>query len=147
MVRREVFKHVDGFDERFFMFMEDLDLCKRVRDAGYDVQLTTQASAIHHGGASQSAVTTAMLLESERSVRLYFHKHHGPRGLRAIRVLSMVEAVVRSCFWLPALVVPRRRRYALSRLKAYPHLACGNLNPVVDDSCVVGRHKPCRIQL
>jgi N-acetylglucosaminyl-diphospho-decaprenol L-rhamnosyltransferase len=146
MVRRELFKHVGGFDERFFMFMEDLDLCKRVRDAGYDVQFTTQASAIHHGGASQSAVTTGMLLESERSVRLYFHKHHGPRAVRAIRVLSMIEAVVRSCFWLPALVAPRIRRHALSRLKAYPHLARGNLNPVADDSCVVGRQRPSRIR-
>jgi GT2 family glycosyltransferase len=146
MVRRELFKHVGGFDERFFMFMEDLDLCKRVRDAGYDVQFTTQTSAIHYGGASQSAVTTGMLLESERSVRLYFHKHHGPRAVTAIRVLSMIEAVVRSCFWMPALVAPRMRRHALSRLKAYPHLARGNLNPVVDDSCVVGRQRPSRIR-
>src|ERR1035437_1400985 len=146
MGRRELFKHVGGFDERFFMFMEDLDLFKRVRDAGYDVQFTTQTSAIHYGGASQSAVTTGMLLESERSVRLYFHKHHGPRAVTAIRVLSMIEAVVRSCFWMPALVAPRMRRHALSRLKAYPHLARGNLNPVVDDSCVVGRQRPSRIR-
>ncbi|MGH2905078.1 MAG: glycosyltransferase family 2 protein [Solirubrobacteraceae bacterium] len=121
MIRREVFENVGGFDERFFMFMEDVDLCKRVRDAGYEVRFTAQAAAVHHGGGSQAAVKTAMLLESERSVRMYFGKHHPRCTVRTVRLLSMIEAVIRSCFWIPALVVPHLRGEALARLRAYPH--------------------------
>ncbi len=132
MVRRSVYEQVGGFDEQFFMFMEDLDLCKRVRAAGYEVRYTPRASAVHHLHGSQTAVQTTMLLEREWSARRYFLKHYGKSALKALRVLSVVEALARSLVWLPALLIPRRRRGAIYRLRAYPRFAWGDLDALLE---------------
>ena len=50
MVRREAFTSVEGFDERFFMYFEDTDLCERLAKAGWDVVYAPSATVVHHGG-------------------------------------------------------------------------------------------------
>jgi GT2 family glycosyltransferase len=51
-VRRELFEQLGGFDERFFLFAEDVDLCWRALLAGWDVRIARDAVAAHVGGAS-----------------------------------------------------------------------------------------------
>jgi O-antigen biosynthesis protein len=48
MMRRSVFEQVRGFDERYFLFMEDFDLCKKVAKAGYKVVYFPKAQAVHY---------------------------------------------------------------------------------------------------
>lgn len=45
---REVFDKINGFDERYFLFMEDFDLCRKVQDAGYKIVYYPEAKAIHY---------------------------------------------------------------------------------------------------
>ena len=52
LVRRDAFAAVGGFDESFFMFGEDADLCARLRDAGWGVELCPAARFVHVGGGS-----------------------------------------------------------------------------------------------
>src|SRR5207245_2413260 len=52
LVRRKPFETVDGFDERFFMYMEDVDLCARLGEAGFRLRYLPDAVAVHHWGAS-----------------------------------------------------------------------------------------------
>jgi GT2 family glycosyltransferase len=47
LFRREIYAEVAGFDERYFLYYEDVDLCRRLRRRGYDVRLVPAASAIH----------------------------------------------------------------------------------------------------
>ncbi len=122
LVRSDAFATVGGFDERFFMMMEDLDLCKRIREAGFEVRYTALASAVHHLGSSRKKVNRWMVLESERSLRRYFRKHHGERTVRAVRVLSALGAAIRSAAWLALLASPNHRTSALEHLRAYPSL-------------------------
>jgi N-acetylglucosaminyl-diphospho-decaprenol L-rhamnosyltransferase len=49
-VRREAFEAAGGFDERFFLFSEETDLCKRVQDAGWDALVEPRITVIHHAG-------------------------------------------------------------------------------------------------
>lgn len=128
LVRRSVYEHVGGFDEGFFMFMEDIDLCARIRATGMEILYTPRASAVHHLGGSQSNVRTSMLLEGERSARRYFLKHYGRRSVSALRALSVFEAILRSAAWAPALLFPRRRPQAIQRLRAYRHLPARDLD-------------------
>ncbi|PIP26410.1 MAG: hypothetical protein COS71_00590 [Candidatus Moranbacteria bacterium CG06_land_8_20_14_3_00_40_12] len=52
-VRQELFDKIGGFDEKFFMYGEDIDLCRRIREEKYEVRFCPQASILHLGGKSQ----------------------------------------------------------------------------------------------
>jgi N-acetylglucosaminyl-diphospho-decaprenol L-rhamnosyltransferase len=67
LVRRDAFHQVGGFDESFFMFGEDADLCVRLRDAGWGVELCPIASFGHVGGGSTKSDSEQMQLELLRS--------------------------------------------------------------------------------
>ncbi len=75
MVRRSIFEQVGGFDERYFMYVEDTDLCKRFQDLGKQVVYLGDLSVIHIWGASTRAKPWRMRFEHHRSMRYYFRKH------------------------------------------------------------------------
>jgi GT2 family glycosyltransferase len=76
MVRRSAFEQVGGFDERFFMYVEDTDLCKRFHDAGQQVVYLGDLSVVHRWGASTQLHPWKMKLEHHLSMRRYFYKHY-----------------------------------------------------------------------
>lgn len=47
LLRKDVFAELAGFDERYFLYYEDVDLCRRLRKRGYDIRLVPAASAVH----------------------------------------------------------------------------------------------------
>lgn len=67
LVSRRVFEYVEGFDEGYFLHCEDLDLCRRVRDAGYRVVLAGDVRVLHGKGGSSR----------HRPVFVSRHKHRG----------------------------------------------------------------------
>jgi len=75
LVRRSVLEELGGWDEGFFLYCEDKDLCRRARDRGYDVRFEPAALARHTGGASAPRPSLAHVLAQSR-VR-YARKHHG----------------------------------------------------------------------
>ena len=75
--RTGTLREVGLFDERFFLYLEDVDLCKRLRDAGHFVAVEPRARVTHEGGGSRqdaSATTRAF-----RSSRLAYEEKHGTR--------------------------------------------------------------------
>jgi GT2 family glycosyltransferase len=95
LIRREVFQTLGGFDERFFMYCEDMDLCKRIRDAGYRLRYLPDAAAIHHWGKSAVQLPSAMLWEAYRSRLYYYEKHFPGWGGAMARRLAMGELWLR----------------------------------------------------
>lgn len=75
MVRRDVLEELGGWDERFFLFSEDIDLCKRIREAGWELRYEPYAICVHVGGASAPKAVTLPLLAQSRL--RYVQKHHG----------------------------------------------------------------------
>lgn len=75
LVRRSVLEELGGWDEGFFMYCEDKDLCRRARDAGYDIRFEPAAVVRHEGGASAPRPSLAHVLAESR-VR-YARKHRG----------------------------------------------------------------------
>ena len=53
-MRTSLFRGIGGFNPRFFMYGEDIDLCQRVREAGYRVFHVPTAEVVHHGGVSSA---------------------------------------------------------------------------------------------
>ena len=76
-VRREALDSVGMLDENFFMYGEDIDWCKRYRDAGWDVVHYPGAEAIHFGGASSANAPIRFYIEMEKANLQYWEKHHG----------------------------------------------------------------------
>lgn len=78
MVRASAFKAVRGFDEAFFMYGEDLDLCRRLREAGHPGLYVPAAVATHVKGEASRKHSSWMLREFHRAMWTYYRKHEAP---------------------------------------------------------------------
>jgi GT2 family glycosyltransferase len=87
VARRAALVAVSGFDERFFLYEEDADLCRRLRAAGWRVVFTPRAEVRHHLGRSMARVPRRARFEYDRSHLLYYRKHNGPLSQAALRVM------------------------------------------------------------
>lgn len=76
LLRTAALDQIGLFDEQFPMFFNDVDLCRRLWDAGHEVWFTPQAEMTHLGGASTRQVRREMIVESHRSFVLYYEKHY-----------------------------------------------------------------------
>lgn len=90
LVRRGVLEEIGGWDDGFFMYCEDKDLCRRVRLAGWDVRYEPGAAITHEGGASAPRSSLLPVLAASR-VR-YARKHRGAAGAAAERAgIALIE--------------------------------------------------------
>jgi len=89
VIRKETLRDVGPLDERFFMYFEDADLCRRARAAGWLVYYLPQVEIVHQTGASSRSKPRAIWL-LHKSAFLYHRKHgaHGPFGLYSAMVLA-----------------------------------------------------------
>ncbi|OBQ05010.1 MAG: glycosyltransferase [Anabaena sp. LE011-02] len=74
-IRADLFNLLGGFDEKFFMYFEESDLCQRVRNKGYKILYTPYISLIHIRGYSVNKISNRMAVEYRRSQIYYYHKH------------------------------------------------------------------------
>jgi GT2 family glycosyltransferase len=99
-VRRVLFNTLGGFDERFFVYFEDLDFSLRALNLGYQSYFIGDLSIYHRGGGSSSSVKGKRLFYSLRSRILYCEKHFGSRFLPflvgAIGTSELMLRVVRA---------------------------------------------------
>ena len=89
VVRRDTLRDIGPLDERFFMYFEDADLCRRARAAGWLVYYLPQVEIVHQTGASSRSRPMAIWL-LHKSAFLYHRKHgsHGPLGVFSAAVLA-----------------------------------------------------------
>lgn len=91
LVRREVFEALGGFDDGFFLYCEDMDICTRVRAAGHEVRFTP-AVEVHHAGG-QSAPRTSLYPVLAASRRRYASKHASRASAASQHAALAVHAV------------------------------------------------------
>lgn len=89
LARRLALESVGGFDEGYFLYEEDADLCRRLRRAGWSIAFEPGAQVRHRRGASMSRSPARARLEYHRSHLRYYHKHNGPLE-RAVLRASML---------------------------------------------------------
>ncbi|TAJ07295.1 MAG: glycosyltransferase family 2 protein [Nitrospirae bacterium] len=96
MVRRRVLKEVGCFDEGYFFYMEETDLCERARRAGWLVEYVPQGRIVHHGGGSSEKARGGLLtLSGTVSELRYFQKHRSGLELLFLKGLLFVEFAVK----------------------------------------------------
>jgi GT2 family glycosyltransferase len=100
MARRESFEEVGLLDERFFIYKEDVDWCKRFADDGWAVRFYPAASAIHYGGASSAVAPAKFLIEMEKANLQYWRKHHTWVGQTVSTIVVLAHYLTRMCGWM-----------------------------------------------
>lgn len=133
LVRRDLFDALQGFDERFFVYLEDLDFSYRARQAGWHSVYLVDAQAFHAGGGTSNQIKARRLFYSLRSRLLYAFKHFSKLGAVSVLLATFfVEPLSRSVLalmrrswqslketwiaygmlwrWLPQWVLKRRTR-------------------------------------
>jgi GT2 family glycosyltransferase len=93
-------------DERFFMYFEDADLCRRAREAGWLVCYLPQVEVLHHTGASTRGKPRA-IWNLHKSAFLY-HRKHGPHGpLQLYSLVTLLGLCARALVKLISLIPNR----------------------------------------
>jgi N-acetylglucosaminyl-diphospho-decaprenol L-rhamnosyltransferase len=117
LVRTEAAAQIGWFDPAFFVYSDEVDFAKRLRDAGWSSLYVPAAHAIHHEQLSTGSVPSRRIVELARNRDLYMRKHHSPGAARAVRWLTAWPYAVRA---LAAIVLPGHsaRRYAAHAVAA-----------------------------
>lgn len=95
LIRKSVFDLCDGFDERFFVYFEEVDLSLRAKQFGFKSYFLSEASAFHKGGGCSDRVKAARLFYSLRSRILYAQKHYTSLEFIALILLTCLELPLR----------------------------------------------------
>jgi GT2 family glycosyltransferase len=110
LVRREAAAQVGYLDADFFVYSDEVDFARRLRDAGWRSLYVPGALAIHHEQLSTGAVPERRIIELARNRELYMRKHHSAVAASTVRWLTAWSYAVRA---LAALLLPGHspRRY------------------------------------
>lgn len=85
LIKRSVYNEIHGFDEDYFLYGEDVDICLRLRLAGYEIGYSDDARIMHVSGASEiGADTLDKWLRKRRGIFLFFKKHYDKKDLQNI---------------------------------------------------------------
>ena len=96
IARRGIVDDLGGFDERFFLYGEEQDLCLRVRKAGWIVGFIPDAVVIHWEGQSERNTLPAAVWKKKFDAEmLFYEKHYSQKALRAISRANRVQAIWR----------------------------------------------------
>lgn len=107
MVRREILERVGGLDENFFMYCEDMDWCRRIKQAGWKIYYLPQAQIIHYRSKSYSPHSVKVFLEGYKSWFVYLRKYH-PRVLVGLVKTGVIVIETAKVFFQPQ----KFKRYA-----------------------------------
>ena len=110
MVRRDAAEAIGWFDPEFFVYSDEVDFCKRLRDAGHHTLYVPGAVAVHHEQLSTGTVPERRIVELSRNRDRYMRKHHSALAAWAVRWLTAWTYALRAA---AAVVLPRHqaRRY------------------------------------
>jgi N-acetylglucosaminyl-diphospho-decaprenol L-rhamnosyltransferase len=95
LVRREVIDDVGVFDPAYFIYSEEIDWCRRIRDAGWTILCAPAAKVIHHGGQSTSQAPDRMRRQLHESRARFFRRYQSPAFHRSLQALMSVGITAR----------------------------------------------------
>jgi GT2 family glycosyltransferase len=107
VIRREAFMSVGGFDERYFLYWEDADLCRRLRARGYHVRYVPGAAVVHRVGQSSRTARAESIRAFHASAYRYYATHVAPASLNPKRLIARLLLSARC--WLALRQAQERR--------------------------------------
>lgn len=94
MTSKAIFRKVDMFDERFFIYSEDMDYCFKVQKTGYTVFFNPCAIIIHHHAQGGTQYTTVRQIDYYKSLYFYIEKHLSKVAAFTFRISTIIWALV-----------------------------------------------------
>jgi GT2 family glycosyltransferase len=95
LVRRDALDAVGLFDEGFFIYSEETDLCRRLRNVGWRTQFFPSVTVVHHESQFSAGIPERRINEMWRGRHRYWRKHHSAAGARAAALLTGAQYAVR----------------------------------------------------
>ena len=93
LTRRDILERAGGFDEQFFLYFEDIDLCMRIREKGWRLIYIPEAKVFHVGGASTGQRKLNSRFHYRKSQIYFYKKHCSPFSLFLLKVFLSVDFV------------------------------------------------------
>ncbi len=122
LTRRAVIEQVGGMDPAYFMYSEELDWCKRIKDAGWRVVYLPTAAVVHHIGKSSEQAVTARHINFNRAKLRYFRKHHGYWTYIFLRVAILKQYLFQICIEGGKALLGHKRELRKQRVRSYWHV-------------------------
>jgi GT2 family glycosyltransferase len=94
MIRRDILEGLQGFDETYTILYNDVDLCRRMRDAGGRIFFTGETQLLHYGSSTTSSAPPPVRLEMYRNILMYFRRHHGVAAVWILTPILMVRLFI-----------------------------------------------------
>jgi len=126
---RQAVEAVGGLDEGYFMYSEELDWCKRIKEAGFKIIWSPDAKVVHHLGATSDQASTRRHINFNRAKLRYFRKYHGIGASGVIRTVLLgnfaAQILIEGVKWL----FGHRRDLRQQRMGAYWQVLRSGLRP------------------
>ena len=129
LTRCEIYKQVGGLDEDYFMYSEELDWCRRIKDAGWDIVYSPTAQVLHHVGKSSEQAVTHRHINYQRAKLRYFRKHHGHLAATALRIFLLMNYVWQIKLEAMKGIIGHKRPLRWQRVKSYWQVIRSGLRP------------------
>jgi GT2 family glycosyltransferase len=116
-------RQIGGFDEDFFLYGEDQDLCLRIRKLGYEIGVVETAEVVHHGGKSErGSAPPEVWGKKVRAEYLFYEKHYLPGTIRKIMRSHLARARWRLAVLNVSLPFAGDRATAIGKIQKYQAL-------------------------
>ncbi len=119
-IKSELFKMIDGFDKDYFMFFEELDLCKRVLNKGYKIVYYPEQSIHHIGSVSGKKDYRLYTIRTYSSKKIYLSKHFSK--IKGMIFLSLLFVQLFSQILIWSILFPFNRRKSKQKISAFIYL-------------------------
>jgi GT2 family glycosyltransferase len=129
LARRDVVDAVGLLDEDYFMYSEELDWCRRIKDAGWRVVYFPAAQIIHHVGKSSEQAVTERHINFQRAKLRYFRKYHGRWAAKFLRLLLIANFLWQMSLEAAKALLGNRRVLRWQRVQAYWRVLRSGLRP------------------
>jgi GT2 family glycosyltransferase len=129
MVRHEVIDEVGLMDEAYFMYSEELDWCRRIKDAGWRIVFLPSAEIIHHVGKSSEQAIVQRHINFNKAKLRYFRKYHGRLQADSLRFWLLLNYVGQIALEAGKGAIGHKRKLRKQRIRAYWDVLRSGLRP------------------
>lgn len=129
VTRRTIVDAIGGLDEAYFMYSEELDWCRRIKDAGWEIVYLPSAEIVHHLGKSSEQAVTHRHINFNRAKLRYYRKYHGAIATVALRTFLLLTYLQQLLVEMFKGILGHKRPLRWQRAKSYWQVLRSGLRP------------------